>query len=296
MELHELRCFVAVAEELHFRRAAARLHLSPSAVTVAVRRLERTLRCSLLHRTTRSVELTPAGRDVLVQARGTLAAVAAIEEPVTRDPAELRVGVLDEGIGEHTALVLAAYRARYPGVPLRVRALSYPEAVGAQPPDVDILLAHGPLEAFDGHREVLGHRGRMLMVMRGHRLAEAPELALADVLDEPFLDVPGLRPRWLDAYRLVPERNGERPRPAPAAPRTFADVQWAILTGAVLSVLDTAPLFFAHPDIRYVPLPDAQPIDFGVVVPHGRGDARTRAFLAEARRVTGDRSASTADR
>ena len=64
----------------------------------------------------------------------------------------------------------------------------------------------------------------------------------------------------------------------------------------MLSVLDTAPLFFAHPDIRYVPLPDAQPIDFGVVVPHGRGDARTRAFLAEARRVTGDRSASTADR
>ncbi|MBY0398589.1 MAG: LysR family transcriptional regulator, partial [Thermoleophilia bacterium] len=69
MELRELELFVAVAEELHFGRAAARAHLSQPALTQAIARLERRLGARLLERTTRRVSLTPAGSALLGRAR-----------------------------------------------------------------------------------------------------------------------------------------------------------------------------------------------------------------------------------
>ncbi len=76
MDLDSLRCFVAVAETLHFRAAAERLALSPAAVSDRIRRLEDALDCSLFDRTTRSVSLTDPGRRLLPHARRLLADAA----------------------------------------------------------------------------------------------------------------------------------------------------------------------------------------------------------------------------
>jgi DNA-binding transcriptional LysR family regulator len=72
LELRHLRYFVAVAEELHFARAAKKLHLSQPPLSQQIRKMEEILKCPLFIRTSRSVRLTPAGESLLGRARRTL--------------------------------------------------------------------------------------------------------------------------------------------------------------------------------------------------------------------------------
>ena len=82
MELRQLEYFVAVAEECHFTRAANRLHVAQSGLSASIRLLERELGASLFLRSTRRVELTPAGRALLIEARRALSATDAAKDAV----------------------------------------------------------------------------------------------------------------------------------------------------------------------------------------------------------------------
>ena len=104
VELRQLRYFVAVAEELHFGRAAERLHMSQSPLSRAIRELERQLGLVLFVRTTRRVELTPAGAALLERARRALAEVdLAIDD--ARRAAEPERGALGIGHGPFSRAV-----------------------------------------------------------------------------------------------------------------------------------------------------------------------------------------------
>ncbi|MER5218591.1 LysR family transcriptional regulator [Streptomyces sp. NPDC002838] len=106
MELRALQYFVTVGEELHFGRAAQRLHIVQSAVSQQIARLERDLGVRLLDRNSRRVRLTPAGERVLAAARDTLAAAARVRVVAGEPAAVLRIGVascanqrLDRAVG-----------------------------------------------------------------------------------------------------------------------------------------------------------------------------------------------------
>lgn len=125
MELRALEYFVAVAEERHFTRAAGRVHVSQSGLSATIRSLESELREPLFQRTTRRVQLTPAGQALLPEARRALAAARAGAEAVNAVHG-LQRGTVCLGVMQQMSLIelprtLARYTRRYPGIELRLR-------------------------------------------------------------------------------------------------------------------------------------------------------------------------------
>ncbi len=125
MELRQLEAFVAVAEEQNFTRAAARLHLAQSGLSATIRSLERELHAQLFRRTTRQVQLTPAGAALVGAARRTLGSARAAAEAVAAVEG-LQRGAVTVGIMQVSSLfdlsgLLVGYRRTYPGIELRLR-------------------------------------------------------------------------------------------------------------------------------------------------------------------------------
>jgi DNA-binding transcriptional LysR family regulator len=120
MELRRLRYFVAVAEELHFRRAADRLHLAQPALSQQVRKLEVELGVDLLHRSRRGVALTSAGAVFLDEARRLLRhadeAARTARNARTGAAGRIRLGHLADSVPESLLRAIAAFAARHPGV------------------------------------------------------------------------------------------------------------------------------------------------------------------------------------
>ena len=183
LELRHLRAFVAVAEELHFTRAAARLHLAQQALSTQIRQLEDELGTPLFHRTTRRVELTDAGRTLLLHAGPILASVNAAWQQ-TRRAASGELGTLSIAytptVAELTLPPLvAAVHERLPDV--RVRTCEMWQAEMAESVDAgrfDIGLArcpvlHADLESAVLREEPLGiiARGGAPPRPGGHRSA-----------------------------------------------------------------------------------------------------------------------------
>jgi DNA-binding transcriptional LysR family regulator len=128
MELRQLEAFVAVAEERNFTRAAARLYVAQSGLSATVRSLEKELQAPLFVRSTRRVDLTPAGAALLPEARRTLASARAAADAVAAVEG-LERGSLALGVMQSVSLfglpgLLARYRATYPGIALKLQHTS----------------------------------------------------------------------------------------------------------------------------------------------------------------------------
>lgn len=201
METRELRYFVAVAEELHFGRAAERLSISQPPLSRAVQRLERRLGVTLLDRDSRGVALTGAGTVLLREARAALAAVEAAERRTVRaagasDEAETSV-VLTTKAGassELLAKLLHAHAAEpgTAGVDIILCAIG-DQARMLRDGRADVALLHRPFDDTAGFdSEDLGTEGQVLLLPSAHPFARRPHLTLAEAADVPGLPLP----RW----------------------------------------------------------------------------------------------------
>jgi len=125
MELRQLEHFVAVAQECHFTRAAKRLHIAQSGLSASIRSLERELGASLFLRSTRQVQLTPAGQALLVEARRALSASNAAKDAVAAVQGLLRgtlsIGSLQCLHAVHLPTLLARFLSVHPGLEIRLR-------------------------------------------------------------------------------------------------------------------------------------------------------------------------------
>ncbi|MFF9642532.1 LysR family transcriptional regulator [Kitasatospora aureofaciens] len=190
MELRQLRCFVAVAEELHFGRAAERLLLGQPAVSQQVRRLERELKVELFDRSPRYVRLTPAGERFLPAARDVLSAEDAARA-LAADlavPAVLRLGTVT-GLAERLDLILDTYQRQAPGVRVELQSVPVRERLTR--------LSDGRLDAAFVRGSIPGNSPELrflpvwddelvVVLPARHALAQQPEVDLADLAALPL--------------------------------------------------------------------------------------------------------------
>jgi DNA-binding transcriptional LysR family regulator len=188
VEVRQLRYFVAVAEELHFGRAAERLHVAQPAVSQQVGRLERELGVRLLERTSRRVALTGDGRRLLEEARAALSAVDRVRvvaaDLVAGRSAVLRVGTTP-GVGPRLSRAAAKLRAEVPDLTLTLVDGTLAAHVAAlRAGELDIALVRGTVGAVDLQAREVWRDPLQVMFPAAHPAAADPTLpvtALADL-------------------------------------------------------------------------------------------------------------------
>ncbi|GGH07972.1 LysR family transcriptional regulator [Silvibacterium dinghuense] len=192
IELRHLRYFVAVAEELHFGRAAQRLHIAQPPLSQQIRRLEEMLGCTLFLRTSREVRLTAAGEELLERSRQTLRKIGDDCTAALRigrgEAGVLRVGFIGSGMLTALPRMLGRYRRLYPEVDLQLREFSTSGLVQELrngTVDVGFLRDAGPVEEL--HIEPVFTEPFVAAVAKRHRLAEQKSISPRSLRDEPFV-------------------------------------------------------------------------------------------------------------
>ena len=196
MELRHLRYFVAVAEECHFGRAAQRLHIAQPPLSQQIRQLEAELGVRLLTRSTRSVELTPAGARYLARARSILAGVDAAREEAVR-VADGRIGRVVIGFtGSATYELLPSLsrrlRQQSPGIELDLRGelLTPSQVDGLNDGTLDIGFLRPPVRSPEIDVHPLRRERLVVVLPENHPQASQARISLADLADEPFIIYP----------------------------------------------------------------------------------------------------------
>jgi DNA-binding transcriptional LysR family regulator len=193
LELRHLRAFVALAEELHFTRAAKRLNLAQQALSGQIRQLEDELGTQLVRRTTRSVELTEAGRTLLAHAVRILAATATAWEETARAGAgelgRLSVCYTPTLADELLPIVVAELHRRHPGVHLRTCEMWQAESVQAVSTGrFDIGLARCPVGLGDDLRcESIREEPMGVILGAAHPLAACERVGVEELGVEPLV-------------------------------------------------------------------------------------------------------------
>jgi DNA-binding transcriptional LysR family regulator len=264
----KLRYFVAVAEELHFSRAAARLYVAQQAMSKQIRELEESLGTSLLRRTTRSVELTPAGQVFLSAAREALAVldagVLASQQEGRRLGGTLRLGFMIGAALELTTPITSAFAARYPGVRVELREYGFSDpTAGLADGSADLALLRLPVQLKDLRFEQLFVEPLVLMLPAGHRLADRRAVGVQEILDEPLAIGRTADATWRAFWTLAEHRDGA----ATVVRETSSQTEEleVVASGVACAItVAGAARYTAHPRVRYVPIEGAGGVALGV--------------------------------
>jgi DNA-binding transcriptional LysR family regulator len=218
MELRHLRYAVAVADELHFARAAARLHIAQPPLSKQIKDLEDELGVRLFERTNRRVRLTDAGAAFVAEARRTLASAERAADAARRaargETGRLALGYVSSASYELLPAIVRAFRRRAPDVTLVLEEMSSGEqtrALSAGTLDLGFVRRPPPLEpGLIG--TTLRREPIVLALPRDHALAALRMIRLRDLAREPFIVFPARpRPSWADVAIDLCRRAGFEP-------------------------------------------------------------------------------------
>lgn len=270
VEFRQLEAFVAVATELHFGRAAEKLHIGQPTLSDMVRRLEREMGTPLLTRTTRKVALTGAGSELLVRARLILddvaTAGAAVQRVARGHAGTVRVGITPPVAPVLGAHLVTAFGELMPDVELDVQRmwLFHVQKALAEG-SVDILISCGLVpDPPYGVSEIICGEPLLVSVRRHHRLAGHSGIDLADLRDDTLgIASDALFPAWVLTQRQALSTVGVSPPTVELTDNhvsagmwpSQAEVDWIMTTGSL-----------ADPDMDAVVLPVAPALDVPFVL------------------------------
>lgn len=260
LDLRKLRYFVAVAEQQHFGRAAEQLFIAQPVLSRQIRALEHELGCSLFERTTRSVTLTPAGHQLLLESESVLGSV---------DSAVRRVLEVDRGVerlvvaftpGLRVSAAVRAYAADHPAVEIALFTLNWWEQdAPLRDGRADVGYLRRPFDDTGLRTVPIGTDTKVACLPAGHRLGRRRSLTMADLEGEPVLDAQSRRTSSIEEkFELI------------------------VAGGAIALMPRSAAQFYVREDVVYVPVTDAVPVETCLAVRKGRRERRVTDFLAVA--------------
>ncbi|MFJ9460773.1 LysR family transcriptional regulator [Kitasatospora sp. NPDC101447] len=258
LDLRKLRYFVAVAEHRRFGRAAQELFITQPVLSRQIRAFEQELGCRLFTRTTRSVELTAAGRQLYQEAaRITVTVDAALQRVQEAARGEQRL-VVAFSPGLHVSEAIRAYTARHPEVGIDVLPLRWWEQ-DAPLRDGRAHVGHlrRPFDDTGLHTVPTGRETKVACLPVTHPLAGRRTLTAADLDGEPILDARKRRTSSLDEkFELIASGQG--------------------IALVPLSVAGS----YSRPDLVYLPVTDSLPVETCLAVPEGGCTGPVADFLA----------------
>ena len=291
MRLQQLRHFVAVAERLHFGRAAAALHMSQPPLSRSIRDLEARVGARLLARTRRRVELTPEGARFLEEAKRVLQsldqAVLEVGRMAAGDGGRLRLGFVS--LADYGVLpgLLKAYKAARPGVALALREMLSPEqATALAAGELDFGLLLPPVVGDLEHMVVQRERFLAALPSR-HRLARGRGgLPMGELAEEAFVMAPrDIAPGLHDIVTGLASRAGFAPRVAQEAIQMQTVVS-LVSSGLGVAIVPASLANLGRRGVVYREIADAHPrLDLWLAWRRGALGAAGRDFVMHARRI-----------
>ncbi|MER5878073.1 LysR family transcriptional regulator [Streptomyces sp. NPDC001910] len=291
LERLEIETFLALAEELHFGRTAERLLITTGRVSQVIKKIERQVGGPLFERNSRSVRLTPIGRRL---ADDLVPLVAAMDEALRRAQdagrgvsGELRVAFLGEWTAPALLRAVALFGERHPDCRVDVREVQLANSrASLVDGSIDLLLASYPFDGMACGPALLRER-RVLAVAAGHPLAGEKGVSVEVLAEYPVVQYPQVTSAGFKRDRTPDRTPSGRPVPKGPVGESFSEMLTLVAMGrGVLPVGDHSRQYYPRPDVAYVPLLDAPPIERGLIWSEANTTERLRAFVRAASDAT----------
>ncbi|WP_455771531.1 LysR family transcriptional regulator [Streptomyces nigra] len=258
LDLRKLRYFVAVAQELHFGRAAERLHIAQPVLSRQIRSLEDDLGAEVFDRGRRGTLLTPAGEQLLEDALPLLASAQALTRRVrsaAQDTQSLTIGFMP-GITVTPAMV--AFTAHHPDVNMRLLRTTWDDQVEVLLDGrADVSIVRLPIDRNGLQMRPLFREPRVVMVPAEHHLADRTSVSIKELADEHLLQDPNAVPEWRD---VAQELQGGRRRPEAPVIHQVEEKLEMVAAGAGVCVLPLSTAnFYTRPDVIPLHVEDIGP-------------------------------------
>jgi DNA-binding transcriptional LysR family regulator len=289
VELRDIEIFLTLAQELHFGRTAERLHVTPARVSQAIKQQERRIGTALFERSTRRVRLTPAGqqlhRELDAGYRQIMNGIATVSATAQSAGGTLTLGTM----GPQAWMVdkfVELFRARHPDVHIDHRDIN-PVTPLAQLRSGEVDVAHVwlPIHEPDLTTGPVTHSSPILLMLAdSHPYADRPSVCLEDYGDLTFVSPTSPVPTAMEeAFQPFRTPSGRLIPRGPSVSSWDDEVKAVVSGRAVLAVPAEAARFYPWPNLTYLPVRDAPPVQWAFTWRTAGVTPQIRAFARSAR-------------